>query len=223
MEYRCTFEREIRIVKTVRLRYLLFLPDEYGKDPERKWPLILFLHGAGERGDDLDLLKRHGIPKITEERSDFPFIAVSPQCPRHSWWTAEIESLNALLDHIVESYPVDTSRVYLTGLSMGGFGTWHLAASYPERFAAIAPICGGGDPEWAPRLKDIPVWVFHGAKDEIVPLSESERMVEALKACGGDVRFTVYPEAGHDSWTQTYENPELYEWFLQHSKSETDQ
>ena len=223
MEYRCMFEREIEIVKTVRLRYLLFLPDEYSRDPKRKWPLILFLHGAGERGDDLDLLKRHGIPKITERWRDFPFIAVSPQCPRYSWWTAEIESLNALLDHIVESYSVDVSRVYLTGLSMGGFGTWRLAASYPERFAAIAPICGGGDPEWAPRLKDIPVWVFHGAKDEIVPLSESEKMVEALKACGGNVRFTVYPDAGHDSWTQTYENPELYEWFLQHSKGETDQ
>ncbi|HID54914.1 TPA: phospholipase [Candidatus Poribacteria bacterium] len=223
MEYRRTFEKEIKIVKTVRLGYLLFLPDEYVRGTKRKWPLILFLHGAGERGDDLNLLKRHGIPKITEERPDFPFIAVSPQCPRYSWWTAEIESLKTLLDHIVESYPVDTDRVYLTGLSMGGFGTWRLAASYPERFAAIAPICGGGDPKWAPRLKDIPAWVFHGAKDEIVPLSESERMVEALKACGGNVRFTVYPDAGHDSWTRTYENPELYEWFLQHSKGETDQ
>ncbi len=205
---------EAQIVKTVRLKYLLFLPRGYGENPQQKWPLILFLHGAGERGDDLALVKVHGIPKIVEQREDFPFMAVSPQCPKFSWWTSELEALNALLDKITAEYAVDTDRIYLTGLSMGGFGTWHMAMMYPERFAAIAPICGGGDPEKARVLEDIPVWVFHGAKDEVVSPEESEKMVEALKECGGDVRFTLYPEAGHDSWTQTYDNPELYEWFL---------
>jgi predicted peptidase len=212
---------EVRIVRTVHLRYLLFLPEDYGADPNRRWPLILFLHGAGERGDDLELVKRHGIPKIVERQKDFPFITVSPQCPKGSWWTAEIEALSALLDKIEESYAVDVDRIYLTGLSMGGYGTWHLAMAHPDRFAAIAPICGGGDPEKACVLKDVPVWVFHGAKDPVVPLEESESMVQALKACGGKVRFTIYPDAEHDSWTQTYDNPELYKWFLRHTRRRT--
>lgn len=212
------FEAEIK--KTVRLQYLLFLPEGYGNDPQQKWPLILFLHGAGERGDDINLVKKHGIPKVVEQRKDFPFIAVSPQCPQDSWWSFQIEALSALLDDIVANYAVDTDRVYLTGLSMGGYGTWHLAAVYPDRFAAIAPICGGGlwflgFPEKASVLKDVPTWVFHGAKDEVVPLTESSKMVEALRACGGNVRFTIYPDAGHDAWTETYNNPEFYKWLLQ--------
>jgi predicted peptidase len=209
---------EAQITKTVRLNYLLFLPKGYGEDQQQKWPLILFLHGAGERGDDLELVKIHGIPKIAEQREDFPFIAVSPQCSKFSWWTAELDALNALLDEVMKEYAVDTDRIYLTGLSMGGFGTWLLAMAYPERFAAIAPICGGGDPQKAFILKDVPTWVFHGAQDQTVPLERSEEMVNALKECGGDVRFTVYPEAGHDSWTETYDNPELYEWFLKHKR-----
>lgn len=212
----CKFEAQI--VKTVRLNYLLFLPKGYGSDPKQKWPLILFLHGMGERGDDLELVKKHGIPKIVEQKEDFPFIAVSPQCPAYSFWTAELESLNALLDEIVAKYAVDTDRIYLTGLSMGGYGTWALAMAYPERFAAIAPICGGGDPKNISVLKDVPAWVFHGAKDTLVPPEESEKMVNALKGAGGDVLFTLYPDADHDSWTVTYDNPELYEWFLKHSR-----
>ena len=213
---KCTFEAQI--TKTVRLDYLLFLPEDYGADQQQKWPLILFLHGAGERGDDLERVKVHGIPKIAEQQQDFPFIAVSPQCPKSSWWTVELEALNALLDEIVAKYAVDTKRIYLTGLSMGGFGAWHLATAYPERFAAIAPVCGGGDPEKACILKDIPAWVFHGAKDKTVSPEESKKMVKALEDCGGDIRLTIYPEAGHDSWTETYDNPELYEWFLKHAR-----
>ena len=212
----CTFEAQI--TKTVKLNYLLFLPKDYGEYPQQKWPLILFLHGAGERGNDLNLIKAHGIPKIVEQRENFPFIAVSPQCPKHSWWPVEVEALNALLDDVIERYAVDTKRIYLTGLSMGGYGTWALATAYPERFAAIAPICGGGDPDEACALKDIPVWVFHGAKDAVVSVEESKKMVKALEDCGGDVRFTIYPEADHDSWTETYDNPELYVWFLRHSR-----
>ena len=203
----------------IQLDYLLFLPKGHQETSVEKWPLILFLHGAGERGDDLELVKKHGIPKIVEKNPDFPFIAVSPQCPEGSWWTSELRVLNALLDEIIEKYAVDTKRIYLTGLSMGGFGTWSFATMQSERFAAIAPICGGGEPRWAARsLKDVPAWVFHGAKDTVVPPKRSEEMVEALKAQGGDVQFILYPDAGHDSWTATYDNPELYEWFLKHSR-----
>ncbi len=210
---------ETEIVKKVQLNYLLFLPKDYYSEPEKKFPMILFLHGAGERGDNLELLKLHGIPKIVEKNEDFPFIAVSPQCPAESWWTFELEALEALLNDIINKYKVDKDRIYLTGLSMGGFGTWSLAIRNPDTFAAIAPICGGGDPQKVCAIKDVPTWVFHGAKDEIVPLQQSENMVKALKECGGDVQFTIYPEAGHDSWTMTYDNPELYEWFLKHSRS----
>jgi len=213
-----SFEKEITVTFTAKLNYLLYVPP-HAKEGD-KLPLILFLHGAGERGSNLDAVKTHGIPKIVESKEDFPFIVVSPQCPRSSWWTAQVDALNALLDEVIANNPVDTDRIYLTGLSMGGFGAWALAAAYPERFAAVAPICGGGDPADAKVLKNIPIWVFHGAKDPIVPPRASEEMVEAIRAEGGDVRFTLYPDAEHDSWTETYNNPELYTWFLSHSLKE---
>jgi predicted peptidase len=211
-------QRECMIEQTVRLKYLLFLPRDYGTSPEEKWPLILFLHGAGERGDDLELVKIHGIPKIVERQPDFPFVVVSPQCPDETTWWDHHLTLKALLDEIVANYAVDEHRIYLTGLSMGGYGTWSLATRYPELFAAIAPICGGGLAEFALQLKDVPVWAFHGAEDDVVKLEVGQQIVDALRACGGNVRFTVYPGVGHDSWTQTYDNPELYEWFLKHTR-----
>jgi len=211
-------QRECTFKQTVRLGYLLFLPRGYGTDPEEKWPLILFLHGMGERGDDLELVKIHGIPKIVERQPDFAFIVVSPQCPDETMWRDHHLALKALLDETVANYAVDVHRIYLTGLSMGGYGTWSLAATYPELFAAIAPICGGGFPDFIRELKDVPVWAFHGAEDDVVKLEVGQRMVDALRACGGSVRFTVYPGVGHDSWTQTYDNPALYEWFLQHTR-----
>jgi predicted esterase len=201
---------------TLKLEYLLYLPDEYNSSTDVKWPLILFLHGAGERGDSLDLVKRHGPPKLVDEGQDFNFIIVSPQCPARQWWSADI--LVHLLDEVILKYRIDEDRIYLTGLSMGGFGTWELASKYPQRFAAIAPICGGGDPVLAWNMRHIPVWVFHGAKDNVVSVTLSEAMVESLKKFNDQVKFTVYPEATHDSWTETYNNPELYNWFLQHSK-----
>src|SRR5438067_11719457 len=143
---------------TVKTDYLLFLPEGYSKDTDKKWPLMLFLHGAGERGSDVNKVKVHGPPKIVEKRKDFPFIVVSPQCPADSWWRAF--ELLSLLDEIQKDYRVDPDRVYLTGLSMGGFGTWELASQAPQRFAAIAPICGGGNPALARRIKDLPIWVF---------------------------------------------------------------
>jgi predicted peptidase len=211
-------QREGMFEQTFRLRYLLFLPQGYGTDPREKWPLILFLHGMGERGDDLDLVKIHGIPRIVEQQPDLPFVVVSPQCPDETTWWDHQRTLKALLDEIVASYAVDTSRIYLTGLSMGGYGTWGLAMAYPRLFAAIAPICGGGFPEFVFQLKDVPVWAFHGAEDDVIKLEVGQRMVNALRICGGNVRFTVYPGVGHDSWTQTYDNPELYQWFLQHRR-----
>ena len=197
------------------LNYLLFLPADYEK-AEKPFPLILFLHGAGETGSDLSKVKKHGPPKVVEKKKDFPFIVVSPQAPRRGW---DPQALLALLDEVEAKYKVDKDRVYLTGLSMGGFGTWRLAAVAPERFAAIAPICGGGDPKTVAKLKGLPIWVFHGAKDNAVPLKRSQDMVKALKDAGHEVKFTVYPDAGHDSWTASYNNPELYKWFLSHKRT----
>ncbi len=213
-----TFEKGI--TKSVSLRYLLYLPRGYGEDKDKRWPLILFLHGAGERGSNLNLVKKHGPPKLVGRGKEFPFVIVSPQCPSEIWWTEKLDALMALLDDVESKYAVDRNRVYLTGLSMGGFGSWALGCRYPERFAAVAPICGGGEWFLAERLRKTPVWVFHGAKDPAVPLRESQEMVAALNRAGGDVRLTIYPEAVHDSWTETYDNPKLYEWLLSHRKDD---
>jgi len=201
----------------VEINYLIFLPADYGKQDGAR-PLLLFLHGAGERGDNLALVKRHGPPKIVDKKKDFPFIVVSPQCPKKKRWQAE--QLIKLLDHVAGAHTVDRDRIYVTGLSLGGYGTWALAAAYPDRFAAAVPICGGGDPEQAGRLVNLPIWVFHGGKDPTVRLSQSEEMVNAIKAAGGSKAIlTVYPEAGHDSWTKTYNNQEVYKWLLSHKRS----
>jgi predicted peptidase len=202
---------------SMKNNYLLYLPRGYG-EKEKKWPMILFLHGAGERGDDLAKVKAHGPAKIVEAGKDLPFIVVSPQCPAKQWWPAKVEVLMGLLDEIEEKYDVDPQRFYLTGLSMGGYGSWSLAAMYPDRFAAVVPICGGGMPYLGRNFKNLPVWAFHGAKDEVVPLQRSQEMVDAINAAGGNAKLTVYPDAGHDSWTETYDNPELYEWFLRHRR-----
>ncbi|MCK5861994.1 MAG: prolyl oligopeptidase family serine peptidase [Candidatus Hydrogenedentes bacterium] len=209
------------VIKSVEVNYLLYIPDTYAVS-QKKWPLILFLHGAGERGNNLKMVEMHGPPKqIAQENKTFPFLVVSPQCPEDEWWSSgkQIDTLSALLDHIVATYRVDEDKIYVTGLSMGGFGTWRLACEYPDRFAAIAPICGRGDPYVARALPHLPVWVFHGAKDSVVPLQASREMVDALKKVGGNVKFTVYPDAGHNSWSETYNNPALYQWFLKHTRS----
>jgi predicted peptidase len=213
-----SFEKEITI--KVKLNYLLYLPEGY-QTSDKPWPMILFLHGAGESGQDLSKVKMHGPPKLIAGGKAFPFIVVSPQSQGMGW---NAEALNSLIDEVESKYRVDKDRVYLTGLSMGGGGTWALAAAHPERFAAIAPICGAlrtsdGGKSMAVKIKDLPIWVFHGAKDPTVPIARSEEMVKALKELGSDVKFTVYPEAKHDSWTETYDNPELYSWFLSHKRS----
>lgn len=198
--------------------YLLFLPADYGKEPAKKWPLMLFLHGSGERGTDINLVKKNGPPKIVEQKPDFPFIVVSPQCPSDTWWKLDV--LSALLDNVTSTCAADPNRVYLTGLSMGGFGTWALAAKEPQRFAAIVPMCGGGDPATAARLRRQHIWVFHGEMDQSVPVQKSQEMVDALKALHADVKFTRYSDTGHDCWTRSYANPELYTWMLSHKRGD---
>ncbi len=203
------------ISQKVALNYRLYLPRNYEQQAE--WPLILFLHGRGERGNNLGLLNLTGLPKNIADGQDYPFIIAAPQCPPTSYWTEELEALNALLDALIQKHKVDTSRIYLTGLSMGGTGTWFLAARYPQRFAAIAPICGIGQ-TWAAqeRLQHMPAWVFHGDADSVTSVKRSQEMVAFLQENGAPVKFTVYPGVDHDSWTATYNNPVLYTWFLSH-------
>jgi predicted peptidase len=214
-QHAMVFEKEI--VKKAELEYWLYLPADYLK-ADKEWPMMMFLHGAGERGDNIDDVLVHGPAKLASEGKDFPFIIISPQCPRGVGWADKTDELIALCDHITDTYAVDKNRLYITGLSMGGYGTWALIGKYPEKFAAAAPICGGGDDDSSHKLKNFPIWVFHGAKDDVVPISQSEEMVEVIKEAGNkNIKFTVYPDAGHDSWTETYDNPELYEWFLEHT------
>ena len=201
-------------VREVSLRYWLFVPMDYADG--KPVPLMLFLHGAGERGDDLELVKKWGPPKKVGQDKNFPFLLISPQCKKGRRW--DVKEMAALVKHVADNYRVDQARMYCTGLSMGGYGTWALMASHPDLFAAGIPICGGGDPAKAKSLATVPLWAFHGDKDETVPLSRSQKMVEAIKAAGGDVRLTVYPGVGHNSWSAAYANPKTYEWLLTHSR-----
>ena len=210
---------------TDTLHYLMWLPDGYDDakaEPEGGWPLVLFLHGAGERGDDLERVKAWGPPRMAAAGESLPYILVAPQCPQGRWW--QTPPLLALLDDITERYKVDPDRVYVTGLSMGGFGTWNLAAADPGRFAAIAPVCGGSS---APMLrldglKDLPIWAFHGGDDPVVPPSETLRAVEAVRRLGGQARLTIYEGVGHDSWRNAYAEDELWTWMLAQRRHHAD-
>jgi predicted peptidase len=202
--------------ENVGINYLLYFPKDYLED--KSFPLILFLHGAGERGDDLKLVTKQGIPKLIEEGKDFPFVVVSPQCPTDKKWNTK--ALIALIDEIILKYKIDEDRIYVTGLSMGGNGTWRLSAEIADRLAAVIPICGWSDPFDICSLGNLPVWAFHGAKDLIVPVTSSQVLVDRINYCKGNAKITIYPDAGHDSWTETYNNPEIYEWLLSHSKSQ---
>lgn len=195
------------------VRYLLFLPEGYKEAAAPGLPLVVFLHGSGERGDDLSSVKRHGPPKRAMEGRGFPFILAAPQCPGGRWWKAD--EVIALTRHLVETLEVDPGRVHLTGLSMGGFATWDCLAAAPELFASGSPICGGGDPAQAEKLADLPIWAFHGERDDAVPVARTREMEAAiLKAGGRRLRVTYYPEAGHDSWTRTYEDPAFFAWMM---------
>jgi len=208
-------EQKLKTDNGDTIGYLLYLPKGYDTKPG-KWPLMLFLHGRGESNGPLGLVKKWGPPRRIEHGEDLPYIVVSPQCPRspESWPNARQQRLLlALLDHITQTCKVDTDRIYLTGLSMGGYGSWRLAADHPGRFAAVVPICGAGNPEDASKLKWLPIWVWHGTADPAVPFQRSVEMVEAIKKAGSaTIRFTTLETIGHNSWEAAYATPELYQW-----------
>jgi predicted peptidase len=204
-------------------KYVLFVPQGY--NPDKPYPLILFLHGAGEREGGKRAPVEVGIgPAIKKIGEDqFQFFVLIPRCeanPRN--WRADgpdAQRALGMLNDVQKSYKIDGKRICLTGLSMGGYGTWSLATKYPERWAAIVPICGGGDPTQADKIKNIPCWCFHGAADPTVKVENSQKMIAALKAAGGDPKYTEYEGVGHNSWDKAYATPELYEWMLkQHLK-----
>lgn len=204
------------------LNYLLFMPRDTSAIVNEKYPLIISLHGIGERGSDLWKVKGEGLPKILDGKNTFPFIVVSPQCPITTEWYYNdgIQQLvDKMIDSVIARYPVDTNRIYLTGLSMGGIGTLDLAIRYPKRFAALIPIAFRIEDGWdLCTIKDIPMWGFHGAKDDIILLSKAQAVINTLQDCGGNPLFMIYPDTYHDSWTRTYNNPDIYDWLLTNKK-----
>ena len=194
------------------INYLLSLPQAYVRDTRARFPLLVLLHGTEQRGDNPEILRSVAALTLADVDSSFPFVAVFPQCPRNAHWSpaALIELINA----VEQTLRIDKDRVYLTGFSLGGYGTWQTAAAFPDVFAAIAPLCGMSDLAEVSRLRDIPVWAFHGAQDQNVPLAESQKMADALRSIGGHVRLTVYPDFAHDCWSITYRDSRLYLWFL---------
>jgi predicted peptidase len=210
------------------LPYRLLKPESY--DPKQKYPLVVFLHGAGERGSDNQKQLVHGVAEFAKEenRKKYPCFLIAPQCPSGPWWVGAKKGpkdnkepaalVLELIPELEKEFSIDKQRIYLTGLSMGGYGTWALLARKPELFAAGVPICGGGDVKQAEVLAKIPLWVFHGDKDNAVNVEQSRKMVEAIKKAGGSPKYTEYPGVGHDSWTQTYKNPEMLKWLFSRTK-----
>lgn len=198
-------------------KYVQYLPKDY--DEQKKYPLVFFLHGAGERGNDLDAASRHGYMKyVREEGKEYPFIFIAPQCPDDKYWGCFTESLLAFLDDICKALPIDTDRIYLTGLSMGGTGTWMLAMADPDRFAAIAPVCGSGIVWHGGILKDVPVMMYHGDCDDIVPIDESVTMLKAVNSRGGNAQLKICYGVDHGAWNIAYAGDELQNWLLSHKK-----
>lgn len=197
--------------------YVKYLPRDY--DESKKYPLVIFLHGAGERGDDLDHAMRHGYMKyVREEGKEYPFIFVAPQCPNGKYWGCYTESLLAFIDYVTETLPVDTDRIYLTGLSMGGTGTWMTAMAAPEKFAAIAPICGSGIVWNGGCLSRLPIFIYHGDCDDIVPITESIGMLRAVNKNGGRAQMKICYGVGHNAWDYAYTDESLIEWLLSQHK-----
>lgn len=209
------------------ISYLLYLPKNYSEaaagDSQNRWPLMLFLHGRGESEGPLSAVKKWGPPNFIEHGINFHYIIASPQCPPSpkSWNSPQEETLLlALLNHLTNAFKADTDRIYLTGLSMGGFGSWRMAADHPELFAAVVPICGGGDPRDAGKLKNLPIWVWHGAADPVVPVQRSIDMVEAIKKAGSTtIRLTTLEGIGHVSWQAAYASPDVWLWLDDQSAS----
>lgn len=203
-----------RLDLDVSTNYLLYLPEGY--EGRGDWPLIVFLHGSGERGDDVTLVLKQGLPRLLEEGLQVPAVVVSPQCPEGQLWTRQLFAVKALVDQIANDYRVDKRRIVVTGLSLGGAGACELVSLYPEAFAALAPICG----PWT-RLfvtddsARLPTWVFHGDADPVVPIDESHKLIEEIEAKGGEPRLTIYPGVGHNSWDLAYGDPELRSWLVE--------
>jgi predicted peptidase len=200
--------------KKVESGYFVYLPTAYPKS-EQTWPLVLVLHGSGESGTDLDKLAMQGLCKRAHE-ADLPFILLAPQCPKEDDWThrSQQRRLAELVESVAAQYRVDPDRVYATGYSMGGYAVWDLATAHPQRFAAIAPICGRGNPSQADVIRHLPTWVFHGERDEAISVEASRDIVKALRKQDAPVKYTEYAGAGHDVWTRTYANPEFVTWLL---------
>lgn len=203
-------------------KYVVFVP--HGYTGEKEFPLILFLHGAGERGDDGELPVKQGIAnggiKFKNNEATFPFFVVIPQARLKGSWKAgepDADRALAMLDEVQKAYKIDSKRLYLTGLSMGGSGTWGLAAAYPDKWAAIAPICGRGEPDTVSKIKHIPTWCFCGDLDNAKLVEANRDMIKALTDAGGAPRYSEYPFVGHNSWDCAYVTPELYAWFLKQS------
>jgi predicted peptidase len=215
------------------MAYLLWLPEGYGEDSDKEWPLIFFLHGAGSQVNDSQFVIGHGLPAVLykgEQPEDFPFIVVSPQAfPGIPWWEGDtLAILGLLLDDVIATYQVDPDRVYLTGLSMGGYGSWWLATAYPEKFAAMASVAGSGYRSLTPpeketycRMKDLPVWAIHGATDTVSDPFANKVEVFTLIECGGEVEWTLYPDANHgETYARAYRDPQLYTWLLAHTRTQ---
>jgi predicted esterase len=196
-------------------QYLSYIPKDHDTNP-KPLPLLLFLHGSGERGSDVQMVRKWGPLTWIEQGHPQPMIVIEPQCPEDEWW--DPVRLARLIDQVSAQYKVDPKRIYVTGLSMGGFGSLEFAATYPERVTAVASLSGGEDVELAPRLKTIPIWFFHGAQDKVVPTSASADLAHALQKIGAPAELTIYPKVGHEKWDATYGNPALYSWFLSQKK-----
>lgn len=197
-------------------------------EPGKTYPLVLFLHGAGERGDDNKAQLKHGVPAIIRnaEKLGTPVFLLAPQCPANGWWStrgkdgenALLDAVLALVDEKLKQHPIDPKRFHVTGISMGGYGTWEMLSRVPDRIASAVPICGGGNPKLAGKFKDVPVWAFHGEADEVVPAERTREMIAAMEQAGGKPKTTYYPEVGHNSWTRTYNNPEVIRWMLEQGR-----
>jgi len=213
-----TFDTMVQI--PIKLHYALYTPDNY-HNADADFPLVLYLHGVGERGEDLTKLELNGIPELISKGNNFPFLTLAPQCPEFGWWSrAEyVEALASLVKEITKTHKIDAKRIYATGLSMGGYGTLALAKKYPQLFAAIIPICGGlEDHSDIEVLKDLPMWLFHGDQDQTHPVERSIIIRDLLKPVSKEIKLTIYEGVGHNSWDATYSNDQIYDWLLSHKK-----
>ncbi|MBC3788703.1 alpha/beta hydrolase-fold protein [Spirosoma utsteinense] len=200
----------------VKYPYLLYLPSDYAPN-KVGYPLVIYLHGGSHKGNDLNKLKGYGLPYLVDQKNDFPFIIASPQCPDGMFWSTE-NWFDSLYSELTTHYRVDKKRVYLTGISMGGYGTWQTALAYPDKFAAIIPLCGGcDDSTQICKIKKIPVWTFHGTADDVIPIDETERLVKRLNQCQAMVKLTRLQNVGHGI-EYLYEDKKLYTWLLKQHK-----